>query len=152
MASNQVVSTGIRVDSPGRSLSILRYWGPVWLYAALIFGGSSISTPPEAIASVLKEISDKLLHLCEYGLLGILTYRACRHAAGPWVSRHAVVVAVAGCALYGFTDEVHQLYVPFREGDALDLVADTAGATLGALGWRRLEQKHAASSLSPLDA
>ena len=98
--------------------STLRYWGPVGLYAALIFGGSSISNPPESIASVLKEISDKALHLSEYSILGALTYRACRHAAGPWVARHAVIVAVAGCGVYGLSDEIHQLFVPFREAFA----------------------------------
>ncbi|WHZ24890.1 MAG: hypothetical protein OJF47_004002 [Nitrospira sp.] len=141
MASDQIVSTGLRMESFHRLRSIVRYWGPVWLYAALIFGGSSVSTPPEVIASVLKEISDKLLHLCEYGILGVLSYRACRHAAGPWVARHAVMTAVVGSALYGLTDEVHQLYVPFRQADPFDLIADMAGALLGAWIWRRLEQR-----------
>ncbi len=152
MASDQIVSTGLRMESFNRPRSIVRYWGPVWLYAALIFGGSSVSTPPEVIASVLKEISDKLLHLCEYGILGALSYRACRHAAGPWVARHAVMMAVVGGAFYGLTDEVHQLYVPFRQADLLDLIADTAGALLGAWIWRRLEQRALSSSASPSGA
>lgn len=139
MAVEPTIPSSVSIEPLNAVDSTLRYWGPVGLYAALIFGGSSISTPPEVIASVLKEIWDKALHLCEYGLLGALAYRACRHAAGPWVAQHAVIVAVAGCAIYGLSDELHQLFVPFREGDSLDLVADTMGALLGAWTWRWAE-------------
>ena len=142
MAVEPTISSSVRIESLSAVGSTLRYWGPVGLYAALIFGGSSISNPPEAIASVLKEISDKALHLCEYSILGALAYRACRHAAGPWVARHAVIAAAAGCGLYGLSDEVHQLFVPFRQGDPLDLVADTAGAILGAWTWRWAEWRN----------
>jgi VanZ family protein len=142
MAVEPTVSSSMRIESPSVVGSALRYWGPVGLYALLIFGGSSISNPPESIASVLKEISDKALHLCEYSILGALTYRACRHAAGPWVARYALIVAAAGCGLYGVSDEIHQLFVPFREGDPLDLVADTAGGLLGALTWRWAEWRN----------
>lgn len=149
MASEHIASTGVRVESLGSRLSTLRYWGPVGLYAGLIFFGSSMSNPPEVISPLIKEFSDKVLHLCEYSILGALSYRACRHASGSWVARHAVAVAVAGCALYGLSDEIHQLFVPFREGgDPLDVIADLAGATLGAWSWHWLERRQASSSLS----
>lgn len=146
MASDHIVSTGMRTGPLVSSVSIVRYWGPVCLYAGLIFLGSSVSNPPEALSSVLEKVSDKVVHLFEYALLGALGYRACRHAAGAWVARHAVMVAVAGCALYGLSDEVHQLFVPFRQGDPLDLVADSVGATLGAWSWRFLERRSLPSS------
>ena len=149
MASEQIVSTGVRVESLGSRLSTLRYWGPVGLYAALIFFGSSVSNPPEVISPLIKQFSDKVWHLWEYSILGALSYRACRHASWAWVARHAVAVAVAGCALYGLSDEIHQLFVPFREGgDPLDVMADLAGATLGAWSWHWLERRQASSSLS----
>ncbi len=147
MESNQMVSSPIRTAPLVSPVSILRYWGPVFMYAGLIFFGSSVSNPPESVSSLLEEISDKVLHLCEYGLLGALAYRACRHGAGIWVARHAVIVAVAGCALYGLSDEIHQLFVPLRQGDPLDLVADSAGATLGAWTWRLMERRAGQSSL-----
>lgn len=148
MASDQIVSTGIRTEALTTPLSMVRYWGPVGFYAGLIFFGSSISNPPEVISSILKEVSDKVLHLCEYSILGALSYRACRHAAGVWVARHAVLVAVAGCALYGLSDETHQLFVPFREADALDLVADTVGGMLGAWGWCLMEGRNMPPSIT----
>ena len=147
MESNQMVSSEIRTEPLVSPVSIMRYWGPVCLYAGLIFFGSSVSHPPESMSSLLGEISDKVLHLCEYAVLGALTYRACRHGAGAWVARHAVVVAVAGCALYGLSDEIHQLFVPLRQGDPLDLVADSVGAALGAWTWRLMERRAVQSSL-----
>jgi VanZ family protein len=148
MASDQIVSTGAGRDSLATPLSFVRYWGPLWLYAGLIFFGSSISNPPDVISSMLKEVSDKVLHFCEYAILGALSYRACRHAAGTWVAQYALMAAAAGCALYGLSDEIHQLFVPFREADALDLVADTAGGIVGAWSWRLLEARNAPSSIS----
>lgn len=141
MASDQIVSGEMQIGSSVTALSIVRYWGPVGLYAGLIFFGSSISSPPEAISSLLKGISDKVLHLSEYALLGALLYRACRHGAGTWMAEHAVLAAVAGSALYGLSDETHQLFVPLREADLLDVVADTVGGTVGAWSWRWIERR-----------
>ena len=147
MESNQMVSREIRTAPLISPFSILRYWGPVCMYAGLIFFGSSVSHPPESVSSLVEKISDKILHLCEYGVLGALAYRACRHGAGARVARHAVIVAVAGCSLYGLSDEIHQLFVPLRQGDPLDLVADTVGATLGAWTWRLMERRATPSPL-----
>jgi hypothetical protein len=99
MESNQMVSREIRTAPLVSPFSVLRYWGPVCVYAGLIFFGSSVSNPPESVSSLMEKISDKILHLCEYGVFGALAYRACRHGAGAWVARHAVVVAVAGLVL-----------------------------------------------------
>ena len=118
----------------------MRYWGPVGLYAASSFG-SPISTPPEAISSLIKDISDKgTVHFSEY-VVRALIYRAARHGSGPWMAQHAVWAAVAGSALYGVSDETHQLFVPFRQSDVLDVIADTVGGTVGAWGWRWIEQR-----------
>ena len=141
MASEQMISAEMQIASSITPLSIVRYWGPVGLYAGLIFFGSSISSPPDAISSLLKELSDKVLHLSEYALLGALIYRACRHAAGPRMAQHAVLAAVAGSALYGMSDETHQLFVPLRDADLLDVVADTVGGAVGAWGWRWIERR-----------
>ena len=104
MESNQMVSSEIRTEPLVSPFSILRYWGPVCLYAGLIFFGSSVSNPPESVSSLMEKVSDKILHLCEYGVFGAFAYRACRHGAGAWVARHAVIVAAVGRALYGLRD------------------------------------------------
>jgi VanZ family protein len=44
------------------------------------------------------------------------------------------VGATAIAALYGVTDEFHQYFVPPRQVEALDVVADTIGAAIAAFG------------------
>lgn len=149
MDSDQILPTGLRASSLVTPVSVLQYWGPVLVYAGLIFFGSSLSSPPETISSVLQKFSDKVLHFCEYAVLGGLLYRACRHASGEWLSRLALPAAALGAAFYGLSDETHQLFVPFREADLLDVLADTVGGTVGAWGWSLLERSKAAHAVAP---
>ncbi|HLZ32550.1 MAG TPA: VanZ family protein [Nitrospira sp.] len=116
-------------------------WLPVVGYAALIFYLSSLPHPEEKLPKILFEkVGDKLLHLVEYAVLGVLCYRAFSRAAGPGVARRAVILSIAAASFYGMTDEVHQAFVPFRESSWLDWVADTAGAAAGVLAVRRVTQ------------
>ena len=120
-------------------VNVFWYWAPVALYAGMIFYLSAQSHPEEHLPSfLLKDVSDKVLHAVEYGLLAVLCYRAFRWAAGPAVARQAVVAAIVAASVYGVTDEVHQFFVPFRESSWLDWLADTAGAAIGALSWRAI--------------
>ncbi|MGH7205061.1 MAG: VanZ family protein [Nitrospiraceae bacterium] len=112
------------------------YWLPVVAYAGLIFFLSSLSNPEVYTPSFLYEIGDKSLHAFEYGVLGILCYRAFRHGSGAWAARYALHLAIVAAAAYGVTDEIHQVFVPLREADAGDLLMDTIGAAIGATGWR----------------
>ena len=113
------------------------YWLPAVLYAGMIFYLSSQSHPDEHLPSfLLKDVSDKVLHAVEYGILALLCCRAFRWAAGPTVARQALVLAIVTASVYGITDEVHQAFVPLREVSWLDWLADTAGATIGAMSWR----------------
>jgi VanZ family protein len=118
-------------------VQVFWYWVPVALYAGVIFYLSAQSHPEEQLPSfLLKDVSDKVLHAVEYGILALLCYRAFRWAAGPAVVRQAVVLAIVAASVYGVTDEVHQFFVPFRESSWLDWLADTIGAAIGAISWR----------------
>jgi VanZ family protein len=67
-------------------------------------------------------------HFIEYAILGATL----AFALGADTPRTlAVVVGIA--ALYGISDELHQIFVPGREADPLDWLVDVAGATAGAL-------------------
>ena len=124
------------------------YWVPLIGYAGLIFYFSSLPQPQELVPVFLEDVSDKVLHMAEYALLGILSYRALRHASGRWAANYAVALAIAVAVLYGITDEVHQAFVPEREADPWDLVADAAGAGLGAWVWHRFAQGRSRPELS----
>ena len=105
-------------------------WFPPILYMAVIFYVSAQSNPmPELTARV----SDKLLHLAEYAVLGVLWVRA---LAGDGVAlRAAVVVSVVLTSAYGATDEYHQSMVPGRHPDIADWIIDTLGASIGAAAY-----------------
>ncbi len=68
------------VSPPSHRLSnFVRYWLPVILYVGLIFGASSV---PGRDIPTLFPGSDKLEHLTEYGLFGLLLGRAFRFTVG----------------------------------------------------------------------
>ena len=65
----------------------MRAWLPVAAYMALIFYFSSLPHPEEKLPRFLFEaLGDKLLHMIEYAVLGVLCYRAFRRAAGPFAA------------------------------------------------------------------
>ena len=112
------------------------FWLPVCAYAGLIFFLSSLSHPEELAPSVFEFLGDKMLHAIEYGILGVLCYRAFRYAAGPWGARYALGLAIFLATLYGLSDEIHQSFVADRESSGWDLLADFAGAVVATVGWR----------------
>ncbi|TKB73064.1 MAG: VanZ family protein [Nitrospira sp.] len=121
----------------GMLVQVFWYWAPVVLYAGMIFYLSSQSHPEEQLPSLMfEEVSDKVLHAVEYAVLGGLCYRAFRWGVSGQVASQALLFAIIAASLYGITDEVHQFFVPFRESSWQDWVADTAGATIGAISWR----------------
>ena len=96
---------------------------------AAIFWASAQSDPPMPSGQ-----SDKPLHLLAYLGLGVLVYRA---VAGRFSARVTWVRAAAALAItigYAATDELHQMAVPGRSADALDLTADAFGAFLALIG------------------
>lgn len=119
-------------------VTAVRYWGPVCAYAGLIFYLSAQSHPEEQLPSLVTLFSDKVLHVIEYAVLGVLFYRGFRWGADVSWRRWAVPLAVLCTSLYGISDEIHQSFVPFRESSWLDWVADTVGAVLGAAATARL--------------
>ena len=121
----------------GAMVQVFWYWVPVALYAGVIFYLSAQSHPEEQLPSfLLEDVSDKVLHGVEYGILALLCYRAFRWATGSAVAQQAVVLAIVAASVYGVTDEVHQFFVPFRESSWQDWLADTIGAAIGAVSWR----------------
>ena len=113
-------------------MKFLRYWGPVWGYAGLIFYLSTLSHPEQSVLSWLDFFSDKVLHAVEYAGLGGLCYRAFRWSTNESWGQQAMLLAIVTASLYGMSDEVHQLFVPFRDSSWQDWVADTIGAAIGA--------------------
>lgn len=105
-------------------------WLPAILYMLVIWTVSSLALADVSVARF--PFGDKGAHFVEYGVLGLLLAHA---AFRTWPRHHPLrtaALAVLITLLWGFVDEIHQAFVPGRESEALDLVADGAGATLGA--------------------
>jgi VanZ family protein len=110
---------------------VVALWMPVLLQMALIFVLSSLIQPPELPGAGIEHL-DKYVHVALYAGLSALFIRA---RSGGWsrpVTLGAALSAVIFSIAYGVTDEIHQYFVPTRQMDALDLVADSIGAALAA--------------------
>lgn len=118
---------------------LIRNWIPVFLYCGIIVYLSSQSYPSRHLPSFLFGLSDKLVHGVEYGILGILLYRAFRLTT-PTI--YSISLAVICAMTFGISDEVHQWFVPHRQADMWDVVADALGATLFVFVWVFLFKKN----------
>lgn len=116
-------------DLPSR-LSHLRSWAPALGWAAILFIASSI--PGTAYPKVGWPLADKAVHLGLYGFLGGLVAIGARSSWPDLSTAQRVIRCVLITAAYGLSDELHQLFVPFRSFDLWDLLADTIGAAIGA--------------------
>jgi len=97
---------------------------------AAIFWASAHSNPP-----VPWGLSDKLLHALAYLGLGVLTFRAVAGRMWARVTWRHALAALAITIGYAATDELHQMAVPGRSADLLDLIADAFGAVLALIGY-----------------
>ena len=116
---------------PPRKLNPYIAWAPATAWALFIFLLGGWSSPPQPEFAKF-ELADKLAHATLYGMLALLVFRALRQTTE--LRRPTCLLAVIGIvALYGAADEVRQLFIPHRQGDVWDWVADTTGA-LAAVG------------------
>jgi len=149
-----------------RRRNFLKYWLPILFWMGLIFTASgdtlSFKHSSRIIAPILRWLFPhlandtvqlivflvrKCAHLTEYAVLAWLFWRAMRkpmrNDPRPWKWNEAFI-ALACVALYATSDEIHQVFVPARQGSVLDVLIDTSGAALGlvavwAVGrWRKL--------------
>jgi VanZ family protein len=104
------------------------YWLPLILYCLLIYIQSAYPSP-EQIPSF--PFVDKVLHFAAYGIMGILFYRAYQTLRIKDNIPMLMVLSVVSASLYGISDEIHQSFVPFREAEVTDGVADILGAISG---------------------
>jgi VanZ family protein len=138
-------------------IRFLKYWLPVVVWMAVIFGlstnaGSSANTSriiepllrwlfPTISSGTMEQVHTfvrKAAHLGEYAVLGLLLWRALRqtrrHGIGSSRWKAAAAVVLMSVA-YAATDEFHQSFVPTRGASVRDVVIDTCGTLIGlALG------------------
>jgi len=74
---------------------------------------------------------DKLLHFTAYAVLGALFFRAFSKQRFANNIRLTMILSMLSATLYGLSDELHQSYVPYRNADLMDALADMLGSICG---------------------
>ena len=110
---------------------ILIYQTPLVVYAALIYIVSSISRLPTPDFGLT--FADKIIHIIEYGLFCFLALRALKNPPLDFSPGPACIFAIGITVLYAALDEYHQSFVPGRNADMYDLLADILGAAVALL-------------------
>jgi VanZ family protein len=103
-----------------------RYAIATALYCAGIFWLSSRTNIP----SVGIPSADKVSHAILYAGLAALISTGIRRSSPAVSTRTQFIYPILFATLYGATDEFHQIFVPDRTCDVLDLLADFSGALL----------------------
>ena len=123
-------------------------WIPAIAWAAVILslsgGGASSENTGALLRLILPPLSDetfdavnfslrKLAHVVGYALLSLLNSRA--------LLGRQRLLAVVLATIVAIVDEVHQSTIPTRSGSPLDVVLDTAAATVAQWSAARVEHR-----------
>jgi VanZ family protein len=111
----------------------IHYWLPVLVYIVGVFSISAQAnlTPPMPFVSM-----DKVYHLIEYAILGLLLARAASATFTSLAPLAIALVAISSGIVIGTSDEYFQSFIPGRESSGVDLMADTAGLALAQVAYR----------------
>lgn len=124
------------------------YFAALVAYMGLIFFLSAQPSQGEGPMSYWLQLlhqlpfGDKGAHFLEYSGLGLLA----RGAFGSWPA------ALMLGAIYGITDEIHQSFVPGRDANGADWLADVLGTAAGALifGWMMPARRDSKTAEGPI--
>ena len=130
-------------------------WLPVFLWAVLIFLASANPDPyqplpsrwfqpcfsAEAGSPSCTELLGRVLHTSEYAILAALLGRAL-----VWQGKVRLVslaLALGISEIFSLSDEVHQLFVPGRTFQWMDLSLDLLGGVIGLLVFALIRRRSA---------
>lgn len=110
---------------------ILLYWGPPIIWMIAIFLLSSRQRIEVSEKYIWNFLFFKLLHIIEYATLNLLLFRGFnslknKFFAFPDKLFFSFLIAI----LYAVSDEIHQTFVPTREGKIRDVFIDFIGIYL----------------------
>jgi len=109
---------------------VVRFWLPVLVCMGFIFYASSI--PGQNIPLVFLN-QDIAFHLIVYLVLGFLYARALKNTYTGMAAAKIILFTVIFGVVYGVTDELHQVFVPYRTVSGLDVLNDGIGSLIGSL-------------------
>lgn len=104
---------------------------PAILWMTLIFYLSSRQKVAVSNTYIVNFMFFKFLHVTEYSILYTLVYRAlCIYSEKRLPVYKKLLIALIITLLYAATDEIHQTFVPTREGTVRDVVIDSIGIAI----------------------
>lgn len=108
------------------------------MYWVILFIATSI--PADRMPAV--GVGDKFSHFFAYLVLSALMYLAfSMQEKYEVLKNNPATMAAVIASVYGIFDEFHQMYIPGRSAELLDLVADIMGAIAGVLLVRQIYLK-----------
>jgi VanZ family protein len=111
-------------------IKIVFYWLFVIVWCGFIFFLSS--KPGLAVATGFLDFATrKPAHVMVYLILFILLFNALSCTFNNFKKTNLIILSFAVTVLYGISDEIHQSFVPLREGKVLDIIFDALGAVIG---------------------
>ncbi|MGI6278485.1 MAG: VanZ family protein [Patescibacteria group bacterium] len=113
-----------------KALRVIIFWLPPLALMGLIFYLSSQPAFAVSPKDWLNFLVFKSLHFLEYALLFILWHRALKNTIDkPSSFLWSALIAFTWAVI----DEIHQLYVPTRQGSLRDIIIDSLGILFGVL-------------------
>jgi VanZ family protein len=130
-----VKRTWSELDTRLSKWPFLYYVLPPLAWMLLIYYLSNQPSLPQAHDPLVDVLLKKGAHMAEYAILLVLWWRAAaRHfrqvPSDGFGHVSALAIAWILTVLYAVSDEVHQTFVPGRNGRVLDVLIDAGGASL----------------------
>jgi VanZ family protein len=101
---------------------------PTIAWAIAIFVQSSLSYLPTPDLGF--DMQDKVAHAAEYAILGFFLRRALVFQKNESIHQYANQLTFSIGSLYAVSDEIHQSFVPGRNADTGDVIADIVGIAI----------------------
>ena len=111
-------------------MKFFRFWGPVVIWMLVIFVFSSRGRASVAEEYIINFLVFKTLHVLEYAWLFALSFRAVKLSVPHQKKFVWGLAALVVTVLYAASDELHQTYIPTREGTPRDVIIDAIGACI----------------------
>lgn len=109
----------------------IAYWLPPLIWMGVIFYFSSYPKVSVTENTFYAFIIFKTLHMIEYGILYFLLFRAFySYDEKKLPLKYKVIFTFLAAIIYALSDEIHQTFIPTREGRLRDVFIDTAGMLL----------------------
>ena len=119
-AKNGTSSAGMSIGYAKELARILSFLGFFQIHS-----NADLMMHAEAVHTFVR----KTAHFTEYAVLGFFTYKAV--SCDVKDRKKAVLMAQLISTGYASTDEIHQMFVPGREGKVFDVMIDSCGAFCG---------------------